>query len=268
MSKPKEQTVALWHDGIERGLAELAARAGEGSEKLTEAANYVLLGGGKRLRALVTLAVSKDLSKGRVGEGASMRPAVSIEALHAASLVHDDLPSLDNDDFRRGKPSCHKAFGEATAVLLGDLLIGAAIASLVAPEVSLAQQARLSGVLAETWRALCVGQQLDIESPRDETQRSRMIELKTGALFGAAAACGAICGGVTDDVVEGLNDWGVRLGVLFQKLDDIDDGERAESELESVRAQSEQLLGELTAIAKRELSLTAFVAARALKLSE
>lgn len=268
MARLKEQAISLWQDEIERGLGELAVRAGRGSERLIEAANYVLLGGGKRLRALVTLAVSNDLSKGRGGEGISMRPAVSIEALHAASLVHDDLPALDNDDFRRGKPSCHKAYGDATAVLLGDLLIGASIGALVAPEVSLAQQARLSGVLAETWRALCVGQQLDIESPRDEAQRSRMIELKTGALFGAAAACGAICAAATDDVVDGLNDWGVRLGVLFQKLDDVDDGERAESELETVRAQGRKLIGELTAIAGRELPLTGFVAARALKLSQ
>lgn len=268
MTESNEQAIAQRLEVIERRLGELATSAGRGSETLVAATRYVLLGGGKRLRALVTLAVGEDLSKGRGGEGGAMPPAVSIEALHAASLVHDDLPALDNDDFRRGKPSCHKAFGEATAILVGDLLVGAAIGSLEAPELSLAQQARLSGVLAETWRALCVGQQLDIESPRDEAQRSRMIELKTGALFGAAAACGAICAGATDNVVEGLKDWGVRLGVLFQKLDDVDDGERAETELQAVTAQSQKLLAELTAIAGRELTLTAFVAARALKLSQ
>ena len=241
--------------------------AGQGSSKLTDAALYVLLGGGKRLRALLTLAVCRDIAAQRVPEAVPLRPALAIEAIHAASLVHDDLPALDNDDFRRGKPSCHKEFGEATAVLLGDLLLGAALGSLEAPEISLAQQARLSGVLAATWRELCVGQQLDLESPRDETARLRMIELKTGALFGASLACGAICAGATDDVVEALKSWGVRLGVLFQKLDDVDDGERDRSEVESVKAFSRALLEELAKITRREMQLTRFVAAQALKVS-
>lgn len=261
-----EETVAAWLKELDNNLNQVGNEAGHGSQRLSEACSYMLLGGGKRIRALLTMAVNRDLSHGASSDAVAMRPAVAIEALHAASLVHDDLPALDNDDMRRGKPSCHKAFGEATAILVGDLLLGAAFAVLEGPEVSLAQQARLSSSLSKAWKALCVGQQLDLEAPRDESLRRRMIELKTGALFGAALECGALCTGTTDDVLEALKAWGIRLGVLFQRLDDVDDGERVQSERAIAQAEGRAALSDLACIAGRELALTQAVAARALAL--
>lgn len=252
---------------IQQGLSLLAHSLSPDAQRLREAAGYVLEGGGKHLRALLTVSVCHDLANGAAPLAASLKPAVAIEVIHAASLVHDDLPALDNDDMRRGKPSCHKVFGEATAILVGDLLLGAALASLECPELTLDKQARLSGVLSCAWRDLCVGQQLDLESPQDPEVRERMVELKTGTLFGAALASGAIVAGATDNIVRALAEWGVKLGVLFQKLDDVDDGERAASELEVIQGECREALDRLPCISHRSFKATLSVAARALKLS-
>jgi geranylgeranyl diphosphate synthase type II len=158
---------------------------------------------------------------------------VAIEALHAASLVHDDLPALDNDDMRRGKPSCHKVHGEATAILVGDALVGAAMFNVLDDETLPTDlRARVARVLSHVWRDLCVGQQvdLDIATVSDPEARSQMVRLKTGILFGAAASCGAICAGIRDADIASYFEWGVRVGECFQALDDIDDGDRPESE--------------------------------------
>lgn len=255
-----------WREGVEKGLEALAVDSARESTRLREAATYVLQGGGKRLRALLTMAVNHDLAANTGKDTYAIIPAVAIEAIHAASLVHDDLPALDNDDMRRGKPSCHKAFGEATAILVGDLLLGSAISSLSHRELPLDRQARLSGVLSRTWKNLCVGQQLDLEKPKGEGIQRRMIELKTGALFGAALACGAICAGSVDAVVEALSQWGEQLGVLFQRLDDVDDGECDGAMLEAVQAESRQAVQDLSAVIGREMPLTREVARRALKV--
>lgn len=262
----RDKLLDSWREGVETGLSVLAQESSRESMRLQEAAAYVLVGGGKRLRALLTLAVSHDLVGQAGRETHAIIPAVAIEVIHAASLVHDDLPALDNDDMRRGKPACHKAFGEATAILVGDLLIGAALASLSHPQIPLDRQARLSGVISRTWRELCVGQQLDLEKPEGDTRRHRMVELKTGALFGAALACGAICAGSVDSVTEALSQWGVRLGCLFQKLDDVDDGERDRSALGAVQEECRQAVQDLGSAIGRDLPMTCEVARLALKL--
>ncbi len=235
MSVEEGNQIVKWRKEIELGLAALAENAACDSLVLKNGAHYVLQGGGKRLRALLTVALHHDMAKGSIDTELPMVPALALEALHAASLVHDDLPALDNDDMRRGRPACHKAFGEASAILLGDLLVGVAFSSIHHYHIALDKQARLSAILSRAWRELCIGQQLDLDAAQDPSQRHRMFELKTGALFGAAAACGAICADAKDEVVQGLYKWGVALGVLFQKLDDVADGECAESELNGVR---------------------------------
>jgi geranylgeranyl pyrophosphate synthase len=159
--------------------------------------------------------------------------------LHAASLVHDDLPALDNDDVRRGKPSCHKAFGEATAILTADALFGAALLRITTdPVLSSDEQARISKVVSRAWLDLCVGQQLDItqqNTARAPNARVQMIQLKTGALFGASAAAGALCAGVREAAIETFVSWGVRVGECFQAIDDLDDGDRPQSEREIIK---------------------------------
>jgi geranylgeranyl pyrophosphate synthase len=176
--------------------------------------------------------------------------AVALELLHAASLVHDDLPALDNDDLRRGRPSCHKAFGEATAILVGDLLVGVAIARLTSGASSAIQQTLLQSMVATTWAHICVGQHLDIVNVADGAKRATMIELKTGALFGAAMACGAICAGVSSQVVQHFYRVGVEVGVNFQRLDDIQDGEADPSELQDVRTELLTLVTPLRVVAE------------------
>ena len=205
---------------------------------LEESCRYVSQGGGKRLRGLLACGIAHDLG----GEEPScaeraLSAAVALELLHAASLVHDDLPALDNDDIRRGRASCHKAFGEATAILTGDALIGAAFV-VVTSDAGLSSdtQARVVRILSHAWWDLCLGQQLDIDQQKGAASPSRaeMIRLKTGALFGASAGCGAVCAGIREAVVEDYVTWGTRVGECFQALDDLEDGERLPEERDAV----------------------------------
>lgn len=141
---------------------------------------YALFPGGKRLRPLLTCAVSTDLGL-EVSE--VLLGAAAVECIHIASLIHDDLPCLDNDAVRRGLPSCHIAFGEASALLAGDALIGWAfelIASVPRPNAAVF-------TLAEAFSQLCLGQQKELIDP---TQSIKVAELKTGALFAAALRVG------------------------------------------------------------------------------
>jgi geranylgeranyl diphosphate synthase type II len=248
MNSSDGEGLQAWRARIEAELVSLSTLCGSEADTLQEAAHYVLVGGGKRLRGLLTYAVWSDLSpKNRRGDAAKpLAAAVALEALHAASLVHDDLPALDNDDMRRGKPSCHKAFGEATAILTADALFGAALLRITSdPTLSTDEQARISRVVSSAWLNLCVGQQLDIKqqqsSKTPKNGRALMIQLKTGALFGASAAAGALCAGVRDAVIDRFTSWGVRIGECFQAIDDLDDGDRPGSDREVIRDECQQV---------------------------
>lgn len=242
------------------------------------AVRYVLVGGGKRLRALLTLAILADLKGAAAAEELAMWCAAALEALHAASLVHDDLPALDNDDFRRGQPACHKVFGEATAILVGDFLVGAAFEWVTTPAggkgapgsrvgVNQYGAAALCRLFARAWCAVCVGQHIDITAHSDiarsdSTARVTLYQLKTGALFGAAAGSAAILAGASDRRVERLYSWGVAVGVAFQQLDDLRDGELRESELQpalptvaTLQSELEQLFEQPCPIAAQVLAL-------------
>jgi geranylgeranyl diphosphate synthase type II len=245
-------TCVRWRASVEEGLQELSHNCGKGHTALVAPIQYVLLGGGKRLRALLALSLCRDLnSEAAHGDAINraLSSAVAIEALHAASLVHDDLPALDNDDTRRGKPSCHMAYGEATAILVGDALVGAAMFNVLDDETLPTDlRARVARVLSHVWRDLCVGQQVDLEiaAVSDPQARSQMIRLKTGILFGAAASCGAICAGIRDADIATYFEWGVTVGECFQALDDIDDGDRLESERAEIQGECLRVLRDLT----------------------
>ena len=233
-----------WRGRIDIGLHELAERSSAQSDLLRSALSYVLTGGGKRLRGLLTVSVCSDLLSQNCNTaeaGRALSSAVAVEALHAASLIHDDLPALDDDEIRRGKPSCHKAFSEATAILAGDALQGAAVMTVLSDEsLSTDSRARIARILSRSWRDLCVGQQLDLslgESGAGTAGRLEMIRLKTGALFGASAASGALAAGVFDARIDSFFSWGVRVGECFQALDDLDDGDRPETERNQIEAE-------------------------------
>lgn len=186
-------------------------------QPLLGAVRYALFPAGKRVRPLFALAHCIDLG----GEVEPILPAaLALELIHAASLIHDDLPAIDNDDFRRGRPSCHKAFGEATAILAGDLLLTWAFEFIASAELPSASRVTLSRLLSQTFVTLCHGQQLDL-LPENERGDLKVIHAsKTGALFAASLAFGAIGAGLTEHFVKQSSDAGMSIGICFQLIDD------------------------------------------------
>ena len=245
-----------WRDLVHRELVSLGQSALEDSNSLRAATTYVLQGNGKRLRALLALAVCCDLSDGATVKPCAFRPALALEMLHAASLVHDDLPALDNDDMRRGRPSCHRQFNEATAILTGDYLVGRAFSVVVDSSLSPPQQLRVLASLAKAWGDLCIGQQVDIEKPTGVCDILRLMELKTGALFGAAAACGAVCADIDDAGMSRFYEWGKKVGVLFQRLDDISDGDGIPDDYFNRDVEVQSLRAELQSLHTKPMTLT------------
>ncbi len=192
---------------------------------LGESMRYAVLDGGKRLRPLLVLAAS-DAVGGQ--PQAALRAACAIELIHAYSLVHDDMPCMDNDVLRRGKPTVHVQFGEAQALLAGDALQALAF-ELLTPEgdeVPPAVQAQLCRLLARAagYEGMAGGQAIDLASvgvDLDETRLRRMHRLKTGALLQASVAMGAACASAPAPVLEALMRYGAALGLAFQVVDDI-----------------------------------------------
>jgi len=246
-----------WRAAIELKLSSVNEWSGrvQPVSVLQESCRYVSQGGGKRLRGLLACGVAYDLAKANHGgPSRALSPAVALELLHAASLVHDDLPALDNDDLRRGRASCHKAFSEATAILTGDALVGAAF-MVVTGDSTLASdsQARVIRTLAHAWWDLCLGQQLDINEQRERNSvdRAQMVRLKTGALFGAAVGCGAVCAGIRESILHEYIAWGTRIGECFQALDDLDDGDRSDADRVSIEDECKSVVRSMERLNER-----------------
>lgn len=199
----------------------------DGRGRLVEAMRYAAIGGGKRLRPLLTVA-----SAGLFGVHPhhALRAGTAIEAVHVYSLIHDDLPCMDDDDLRRGKPTVHKAFDEATAVLAGDALQALAFEILADPETSgdpfirselIAVLATASGV-----GGMAGGQMLDLVGEGqafDLPAITRMQQLKTGALLGVALEMGAVLGKVPPEARTPLRGYARDIGLAFQIADDLID---------------------------------------------
>lgn len=188
------------------------------------AMEYSLLAGGKRLRPVLTLECCR-LCGGDVERALPLGCAV--EMVHTYSLIHDDLPSMDNDDLRRGKPTNHKVFGEATAILAGDGLLTAAFGVIAAAQ-ELTEQQRLEAVWALSQaagpRGMVGGQILDMDGEDRALSRSEIEELqrlKTGALICCAARMGCIAAGADGQTVKAIEGYAQRLGLAFQVRDDI-----------------------------------------------
>ncbi len=195
--------------------------------RLMEAMRYAALGEGKRLRPALALAACEAVG-GAAADG--LAAAAAVEMLHTYTLVHDDLPAMDDDDERRGRPTVHRAYDEATAILAGDGLLTAAFAALadLGPRAAdaVAVLARRTGA-AE----LLAGQALDLAAAGREIELGALERVhagKTGALFAAACELGAIAGGAGAAERRAMADYGMALGIAFQHADDLDDGDFAQ----------------------------------------
>ena len=220
---------------VEQSLESLLPEP-EGTEsRLTEAMRYAVLGGGKRMRAFLVMESAALFS---VNETCAARVAAAIEMVHAYSLVHDDLPAMDDDDLRRGKPSAHRAFDEATAILAGDALQTRAFEVLAEPDTHSDSQARCELVqalgMAAGARGMVGGQMIDMVAEGqtlDGRAVSRLQALKTGRLIQFSAEAGAILGRAPSHQRHLLAAYGRELGAAFQIADDILDAEGSDAQL-------------------------------------
>ncbi len=193
--------------------------------RLHEAIRWSLFAGGKRFRPALVLAVGEVF-------GAStkklLRTAAAIEMIHTYSLIHDDLPAMDNDDLRRGRETCHKKFDEATAILAGDVLQVLAF-QVIAEDKSLSESVRLRLIselakAAGTPTGMAAGQQLDLEAEGKSIsikELERIHQSKTGAMIIVSARSGAIIAGVSESELEAITNYSSKLGLLFQITDDL-----------------------------------------------
>ena len=221
-SAPFIERLSDYQDRVRSMLERALPRASQPPRRLHEAMRYAVLGGGKRVRAILALATGETLH----ADAGRIEPAAcAVEFIHAYSLVHDDLPCMDDDDLRRGAPTCHRAFGEATALLAGDALQALAFETLVRapapdPDELVRVLARASGS-----RGMAGGQAVDLESVgRTLTvdQLERMHLHKTGALIRASVRLGALCAGSRDpEILDGLDEYARCIGLAFQIRDDI-----------------------------------------------
>jgi len=211
---------------VEEGLRRHFPAAGERANPVIEAMQYALFAPGKRFRPVLTLAGAQAVG----GDWIRALPtACAFEFIHTYSLIHDDLPALDDDKLRRGQPSCHVRFGEGTAILAGDALLTEAFNLVVAAQSEESDSTTILRVLAEMGRAagldgMVGGQVVDIETTGQSVDRETLEFVhhhKTGALIRASAVCGAIVGGGTDKQIAAIGRYAVNLGLAFQIIDDI-----------------------------------------------
>lgn len=209
---------------VELELNALLPSSASAPEKIHQAIRWSVFAGGKRFRPVLLLAVGQAF-----GAPAAdlLRTACAFEMVHTYSLIHDDLPSMDDDDLRRGRPTCHVRFDEATAILAGDALQTLAFRT-IAEEERLDAETRIALIselarAAATPEGMVAGQALDMEAETRQVTATQLEEIhrfKTGALIVAAARCGAIIGGASTDELAAVTSYGSHLGLLFQITDD------------------------------------------------
>lgn len=210
------ERLTQYSEWTEAKLAELLS-TGERAPILQESMAYSVFSGGKRIRPALCMAAC-ELCGGDAQDAAYA--AGALEMIHTYSLIHDDLPAMDNDDMRRGKPSNHKAFGEANAILAGDGLLSLAFYAL-----SLCPHSDALSAIAKGAFEMVMGQSLDVNSGGDESLLRQLQDYKTGALFRAAVSSGAACAGASAQQREALVRFANAYGMLFQITDDILDCE-------------------------------------------
>ena len=190
--------------------------------RLQEAMRYSLLAGGKRVRPVMTLAFC-DMLGGQWREALPF--ACALELVHTYSLIHDDLPCMDDDDLRRGRPTCHKVYGETMAVLAGDALQGEAFGLIAAaPAMTARQRIDAVAVLSAACGGdgMVAGQVLDVDHlAQGEADLRLLHRLKTGAMLQAAAELGCVAAGADDGLRQRARDYGCHIGLAFQVRDDV-----------------------------------------------
>ena len=237
MSKRFANFLLASKDQVDRQLANFAtdqattaAGTGEALDTISQACSYVLTNGGKRIRPTLVYAAAQAL--GHKGHGTDLdHVACALEMIHTYSLVHDDLPAMDDDDLRRGRPSCHKAFNEATAILAGDALQAWAFELLAdAPDFNAVQRVALIKSLAKAagLQGMVGGQAMDIAATNTNVnlqQLQSMHAFKTGAIIRAALTMGGIAANASAEQLSALDTYGTHIGLAFQVVDDILDVE-------------------------------------------
>lgn len=228
------------------------------NNKVAQAMEYSLFSGGKRFRPLLLLATAKAVAQ-KISTDAKIL-AASLEFIHTYSLIHDDLPCMDNDDIRRGKRSCHMQFGEASAVLAGDALLNLAM-----------ETAMLGSMNKENYRKGCAflfrmsgnsgmvnGQSLDLFTETKTLDDANAVALhKTGDLIRAALVCGAYCGGAKEDEIALFDEIAVKFGISYQIIDDLLDSEKCEKSFLDVMSEracgdyAEQLAKEVKSLCEK-----------------
>ena len=209
---------------IDRALDRYLPKANTKPATLHKAMRYSLFAGGKRLRPILCLAAA-EACRGNIGNALPL--ACALECIHTYSLVHDDLPSMDNDDFRRGRPTCHKVFGEGIAVLAGDALL--TIAFEIVSKAKPAPRYDMSTLLSETAVAagsqkLIAGQVADLEAEGMKVKRDQLQfihENKTAAILKSSVRLGAMSANAEAKKLSAITRFGQRLGLAFQIIDDI-----------------------------------------------
>jgi geranylgeranyl diphosphate synthase type II len=210
------ERLTYYSELTEKKLGELLVE-GERAPILQESMGYSVFSGGKRIRPALCIAAC-ELCGGAPQD--AQLAACALEMIHTYSLIHDDLPAMDNDDMRRGKPSNHKAFGEANAILAGDGLLSLAFYAL-----SLCPHTDALAAISKGAFEMVMGQSLDVNSGGDESLLRQLQDYKTGALFRAAVVAGAACASASAEQREALVRFANAYGMLFQITDDILDCE-------------------------------------------
>jgi geranylgeranyl diphosphate synthase, type II len=273
---------------IEAALEKLLPSGDTPPQSIHRAMRYSVFAGGKRIRPVLCLEAARMFSQ---NPDAAIHAACAVEFIHTYSLIHDDLPALDNDDLRRGKPTCHKAFGEALAILAGDALLTLAFQILAAAPAEASRRVLAIAEIAAaagTVNGMVGGQVADLEAegkPPSTPTLEYIHRSKTAALIRASIAAGAISGGAAHDDVERLRRFGENIGWAFQVVDDILDVEESSAALGKTAGkdqaqrkatyptlygleESRSIAAELEASALKELDFYGTRAARLRKLAQ
>jgi len=225
MASELESLLARSRALVEVELNNLLPSAATAPEKIHNAIRWSVFAGGKRFRPALLLATGQAFS---ASSDELIRTACAFEMVHTYSLIHDDLPSMDDDDLRRGRPTCHVRFDEATAILAGDALQTLAFRTIAEDDL-LNAETRIALIselarAAATPEGMVAGQALDMEAETRQVTRAQLEEIhrfKTGALIVAAARCGAIIGKASEDELAAVTSYAAHLGLLFQITDDL-----------------------------------------------